>query len=195
VLVANNLVYMNFGRCLSAFLTAHVWDVNNTCYKNGLREPGTPWGTGEIAFNRCKGCFAINNVVDAWTYSNPYRVEARSKVTFAANVYHGGARNIVPGAVARDPHQLREADPGFVAPPAVDPTAPHQWLNAPTAWSIGTAFTLRGRSPLVDAGVDPHTLPALTADLRQGFDAAMSKDLAGNPRVRGAGWDIGAYEQ
>jgi hypothetical protein len=96
--------------------------------------------------------------------------------------------------VAADASQLRIVDPLLTAPPAVDPTAQGQWVNAPTPWSLAAnAFLPKAGSPLIDAGVDPDTL--LPASLRPSFDAAMATDIAGRPRVQGRGWDIGAYEQ
>jgi hypothetical protein len=193
ILIANNVSYMNFGRCVHTFRTSHIWDVNNTCYKNALREPGTPWGTGEINFTSCKDCYAINDVVVAWTYGTPFRAEG-STVTYSHNVSFGGKPNSVPASVSADPNQLRVVDPLLTAPPVVDPTATGQWVNAPAPWSlVANAFLPKPGSPLIDRGADPHTL--LPASLRASFDAAMATDIAGHPRVQGRGWDIGAYEQ
>ncbi len=135
ILIANNVAYMNFGRCVHTFRTSHVWIVNNTCYKNALREPGTPWGTGEINFTQCKDCFAVNDVVSAWTYGTPFRAE-NSTVTYSHDVSFGGTPNSVPASVMADPQQLRVVDPLLTAPPAVNPTAAGQWVNAPTPWSL-----------------------------------------------------------
>ena len=55
-LIANNVVYMNGGRCIHSYRTNHIWIVNNTCYKNlldstGRRRPG--WeSSGEERYRR-----------------------------------------------------------------------------------------------------------------------------------------------
>jgi hypothetical protein len=194
VLIANNLVYMNFGRCIHSFNVARIWVVNNTCYENTLREPGSRWGTGEINYSNCRRCFAVNNVVRAWTYGNPYREEGGSTVTYAHDVYFGGRPNMLPASVSGDPAQLRRADPRFARPLAVSPQGSGLWARAPKPWAIGRGFVPRRGSPLVDAGIDPRSLRAMTAPLRRGFAAAMQHDLAGRPRGHGA-WDVGAFER
>ena len=113
VLIANNLVYMSYARCIHSFNVARVWLVNNTCYENTLREPHSQYGTGEISYINCAKCAAVNNVVRAWTYGNPYREERASTVRYSHNVYFGGRQNVVPATVGADPKQLRRANPGF----------------------------------------------------------------------------------
>ncbi len=109
-------------------------------------------------------------------------------------MYFGGKVNMLPAAIANDQNQIRSANPLFTNPIAVNDTGQSQWRSAPQAWTIGTGFTVQASSPLIDTGVNPDTLVGMTADLRRGFDAAMTTDLAGHPRANGA-WDIGAYER
>jgi hypothetical protein len=63
-------------------------------------------------------------------------------------------------------------------------------LNAaPTFVNAGTGdFHLQATSTLIDAGISP--LPYAPADLND----EIWRDLEGNPRPAGDGWDIGAYE-
>jgi hypothetical protein len=190
-LIANNLVYMNYARCIHSFHARSIWVVNNTCYKNTLREPHSQWGTGEINFAYCSGCYAINNIVNAWTYGNPYRVE-NGGVTFSHNLYWGGKPNMVPAATLRDANQLRNGNPLFSNPIAVNDTGQKQWVNAPSPSSVLSRFTLRAGSPGINTGVDPRSV-GLSGALLNGFNSLMSTDLAGHPRVHGA-WDMGAYE-
>jgi hypothetical protein len=192
-LIANNLVYMNYARCIHSFHASHVWVVNNSCYKNTLREPHSQWGTGEINFSYCSGCYAVNNIVNAWTYGNPYRVE-NCTVTFSHNVYWGGKPNMVPAATLRDANQIRNANPMFSNPISVNDTGAKQWGNAPQPSSLNTRFTLRAGSSAINGGVDPRTVPGLNGALLTGYNAMMSTDLAGHPRIVRT-IDIGAYEQ
>jgi hypothetical protein len=198
VLIANNLVYMNYGRCIHSFHQWDLWVVNNTCYSNGLREPtfGSGFGTGEINMfaSLAPGSYIINNVVQAWTYSNAYRSESNSALLFARNVAFGGQALRVPASVTNDPNQIRVTDPRFLAPLPLDPTAQAQWRNAPAPWAITTQFYPGPGSPLVDRGVDPRTIAASDPALVAGMTAVLTTDLAGNPRVSGGGWDIGAFE-
>ncbi len=199
VLIANNLVYMNFGRCIHSFHQWNLWVVNNTCFANGLREPtyGTGNGTGEINMfaSLSPGSYIINNVVQAWPYSNAYRSESNSALAFSRDIAFGGQPLRVPASVTNDPNQIRIVNPQFLAPLPVDPAAQGQWRNAPAPWALTTQFYPSVGSPLVDKGIDPRTVaasvdPALVA----GMNAVFGTDLAGNPRVSGGGWDIGAYE-
>jgi hypothetical protein len=194
VLIANNLVYMNYGRCVHSFNVARVWVVNNTCYENGLREPHSQWGTGEISYINCTRCAAVNNVVRAWTYGNPYREERASTVRYSHDVYFGGRQNMVPEQVGADPNQLRRANPGFKKVVAVSPTAADQWSHAPKPWTLALGFVPKAGSPLVNTGVDPRTVGGMTAAMKKGFTAAMQHDLAGKPRAHGR-WDVGAFER
>jgi hypothetical protein len=198
VLIANNLVYMNFGRCIHSFHQWNLWVVNNTCYANGLREPtyGTGFGTGEInMFASLGGSYVINNVVQAWPYSNAYRSESGSVLTFSHDVAFGGKDLRVPASVTNDPNQMRIVDPRFLAPVAVDPAAQGQWRNAPAPWALTTQFYPSASSPLIDKGIDPRTIASsVDPSLVAGMNAVFGTDLGGNPRASGAGWDIGAYE-
>jgi hypothetical protein len=194
VLIANNLVYMNYARCIHSFNVARVWVVNNTCYENTLREPHSQWGTGEVSYINCKSCAAVNNVVRAWTYGNPYREESASTVKYAHNVYFGGRQNMVPASVGADPKQLREANPGFKKTVSVSATAADQWVHAPKPWVIALDFVPKVGSPLVNAGIDPRAVGGMTAAMKKDFTAAMKWDLAGKPRVHGK-WDVGAFER
>ena len=72
-LIVNNLVYENYYRCLATVNVQHVWEINNTCYKNGLRNNPSNDVAGEINQQGSTDVHVINNIVYAWTYPRPYK--------------------------------------------------------------------------------------------------------------------------
>lgn len=196
VLVANNVVYENYFRCIHSYHLQNIWVVNNTCYKNVLRvNPSNNTG-GEITLYDAQNVHLINNVVYGWTTTYPYKVESGSGGTFERNVGWGGGRaSLVPSSVSGDPNQLRTADPMFVSPPSVDPNATGQWAGAVAPWAIGDAFRLQSGSSLIDAGIDPRNAQGLNAELRNGISSVLGKDASGAARPQGGGFDVGAYER
>ena len=194
-LIANNVVYMNGGRCINSYLTNHIWIVNNTCYKNllDLRVGGGSY-VGELMANNATDVHWINNVAYGWTRP-PYNIQPDSQVLLSRNVQFGPPSPKVPASVLADPNQLRTADPMFVSPPNVSPTGDRQWQNGPPPWQIGGAFTLKTGSTLINAGIDPRTAPGATSALRAGMAPYVTRDVNGAARPLGSGWDIGAYER
>ena len=194
VLIANNVVYENGGRCLEAYLSQHVWFVNNTCYKNALDLRNS--GTGEICGQGSNSfdLHYINNVASAWTSRPPYRLGDGATGVFSHNVAYGGITSLVPASVLADPLQLRLVDPRFTSPPSVDPTLDQQQRTALSPWNVGSDFVPQTTSPLKDLGIDPRTVAGVTAALRAGMDLYLTTDIQGLPRPAAAGWDIGAYE-
>jgi hypothetical protein len=79
-------------------------------------------------------------------------------------------------------------------PPWVDPTADQQQTQALPPWSLGTRLESPRGSSIIDAGVDPLTIPGITPELRAGMERHALVDAAGRSRPQGAGWDVGAYE-
>jgi len=195
VLIANNVVYENGGRCLDAYLSAHVWFVNNTCYKNGLDKRhqahlgeicGKGWSSTDLHF--------VNNVAYAWTNRGPYKLVDSASGTFSHNVAYGGIESDVPSSVSIDPLRLRLVDPLFTNQPVVSATLDQQQRTAVVPWKIGNAFVPRIASPLIGAGVDPRTVSGLTTALRAGITRYLLTDVRGAARPKGR-WDVGAYEQ
>jgi Right handed beta helix region len=194
VLIANNLVYMNGGRCIHSYRTSHVWVINNTCYKNGLdrRLLSPPEFT---AHKGARGIHFINNIAFAWTNRWPYSVDSTSSASFRRNSQYGGRPSRVPRSVSSRPGRLRTANPLFANPPPVDADADGQWSSAPPPWVIGNAFHLQSASPLIDAGIDPRYAPRVTRPLRRGIRSFLKHDVDGRSRPQGNGFDLGAYEQ
>jgi hypothetical protein len=195
-LISGNVVYMNGGRGIESFkTTGTVYVLNNTLYKNALdlRESGI----GELVANAASNQMWANNLIVAWSPRHSYQLlSGSSGINFSRDAWHSGlgTENVSP-SVLSDPTLLRDSDPIFVAPPAVDSSADGQWQTAPSPWALGTGLTVQATSPLVDQGVDPRTLTGLTPELRVGIDDYAMQAADGTPRPAGAGFDYGAYER
>ncbi len=197
VLIANNLVYMNGGRCIHIYLNHSKWVINNTCYANSLDgEIGGGTGSvGEYSTLDASKVYFINNVVKAWTKGYPFLQYNSSEIKYYRNTYYGGkGLRGISSTVANDPAQLREVAPQFVDPIKLDPTADGQYRNALHPNQVGNRFTLQADSPLINAGIDPRTVPGMTAEIKAGIEQYVLKDLQGTARPQGSGFDIGAYE-
>jgi hypothetical protein len=194
-LVANNAVYENYYRCVVSNVVQHVWVINNTCYKNGLRYNPPDDIAGEITSFNSTDIHVINNVVYAWTTPRAYMQDSSSSVTYQHNAAYGGTTSLVPSSVLSDPNQIRTEDPLFVNAPYVDPTADGQWATATPPWEIGTAFQVQPGSPVINQGIDPRTATGMTSALSGGLDTYFATDLANAPRLQTGAYDLGAYEQ
>jgi hypothetical protein len=186
---------MNGGRGIESYKTSgSVFVVNNTLYKNGLdlRESSI----GDLVANVATNQVWANNVVVAWEPRYSYQLSTSSAVTFARNARYGGVgtQNVSP-SVLSDSTLLWNADPFFMAPPAVDPSSDGQWRTAPSPVSLGNALALAPGSPFVDAGIDPRTLPGLSPEMRTAIDQYAMHAVDGTPRPTGGGVDYGAYER
>ena len=104
-----------------------------------------------------------------------------------------GTQNLL-SLVLGDPLQMLAANPLFVAPPAVDPSADGQWRSPPTPAALGRGLALQSGSPLLNAGVDPRTLPGLDSSLLAGVATYAMTAIDGTLRPAGSGFDYGAYE-
>ncbi|TMK66081.1 MAG: hypothetical protein E6G60_03865 [Actinobacteria bacterium] len=192
VLIADNLVYENGGRCIHSLGVQHVWVINNTCYMNGLDSRlGT---TGEITSFNSQDIHLINNVAVAWTGRRPYAIEGGSSVALDHNVGFDGIASAVPGDVSADPSRLLTRDPGFAAPIAVDPAADGQWKSALPPSAVGERFRPQPSSVLRRWGVDPRAQPGVTKDLLPTLETVLGRDLAGQRRWLGGRFSVGAYD-
>src|ERR1043166_1841216 len=118
VLIANNVVYENGGRCIETLTVTNIWVVHNTCYKNALdlNEPGI----GEIVSYNTKDSYFINNIVYAWNNHNTYQqLSSNSNLKYYKNLGFGGSKNFSYSAEC----QFLTADPHFLSPPTVNATA------------------------------------------------------------------------
>jgi hypothetical protein len=115
VLVANNVVYGNGGRCINVYVVTNIWVVNNTCYKNSLDLRQTD--IGEIAASRSKNIYFINNIAQTWNNHWAYQlIEPNQDIKFYKNIFYGGGYNFTYA----DPTQLINANPLFMRPPATE---------------------------------------------------------------------------
>ncbi len=171
VLITNNVVSINGGRCLHALNTNNGWWLNNTCYGNGL-DPAVAGGAlgnnGEFVLYGSSGHVAANNILTAVGDGRAISDERGTPARMYANL-------------TADP---RYTDP----PPAVDggyATAP-----APDA-DLVRRLTPLPDSPAIGAGVDLRTLPGLTPAFRADVERWAMADVLGRPRPD-AIWHQGA---
>lgn len=192
-LIANNLVFENGGRCIHTFVVTNIWIVNNTCYKNGL-DPRLG-ENGEFSTSKSKNIYFINNIAYAWNNQSVFEHDGpNSNVVYFRNAYFGGNNSGVPSSINSDPSKVRKVDPIFVNPPVLDPRAKGQYGNALSPNEIGNRLTLKSNSLVIDAGIDPTTVPGVNVDIIKGLKQYIFKDINGNLRPRGNGFDPGAYE-
>lgn len=188
-LVVNNVVYGNGGRCIEAYVVTNFWIVNNTCYKNGL-DTSSPFGA--LVSSKSRDGYFINNIVVAWRSDNPsYDQEnANSNIRYYANLCFGSSKNFS----YPDNSQFVNADPLFVAPPVIDPTARGQYATALPPSRLGNGLMLERASPALRKGIDPSTLPALPVAIVRDLAEYIYVDIDGNPRPRRGPFDLGAYQ-
>jgi len=189
VLVANNVVYGNGGRCIIAFVVTNVWVVNNTCYKNSLDLRQS--SIGEFAASSSKNSYFINNIAQAWNNHWTYQqIAPNQNIVFYRNIFYGGATDFTYA----DPTQLINTNPLFVNPPPIEEAKAGQQAMALSSEQLGNGLSILSTSPALDTGIDPTTLPNLPREIVDGLRLYVLRDVVGTPRPCGAAFDIGAYE-
>ena len=191
-LIANNVVYQNGRRCINLYHTSNAWAVNNTCYKNDLDKYA-----GELQTYYASGIYEVNNISYAWSTTSPY-LDAAPLVDTRYHYNHWitsgtGTPQVVPSSALSDPSQLKHADPLFVNPPYVSPTASGQYNNAVPPDQITDQFHLQAGSPAIGAGIDPTTIPGISSEIISGLQQYVYTDIEGYPRTPGSAFDLGAY--
>ena len=189
VLVINNVVYGNGGRCVHAYTVSNFWIVNNTCYKNGL-DLAMNYPPSFSTHNSKNGYF-VNNVAVAWNPRNAGFAEygKNADVRYFANLSFGSSHTLSHP----ESSQFIQADPLFVSPPQFDPIADGQYATAPAPWQVGDGLSLLPTSPALRAGIDPSTLPGLPPAIVSDLKKHIYRDINGNPRERDKAFDLGAY--
>jgi hypothetical protein len=185
VLVGNNVVYENGGRCIHSFEVQHIWIVSNTCYKNGL--DSRPGRTGEFtsAGTGTSDIHWIDNIAYASGDRFQYARWGQTQVAYRANNGFGGLVGV---------RQAFLVNPQFVSAPVVNAHADRQQQRALPPWKLGKGLRLRRDSPLVNRGINPLADPSLNADQRREMAKRLLTDRAGVRRPQEGLWDVGAYE-
>lgn len=181
LLVANNVVFANYGRCIHGYRASNMWVVNNTCYRSNLGGKSE----GEFNLYAVSGARMINNV--AWSSSNghPFKDIRGSGATYERNIGYGGRSSIVPSGVSGT-SRLRVTNPRFQNPFSIS-----GWSSAPTPGSIGSRLAPESGSPLVSGGIDPRYAYGVNSNMRAGMQQYLTTDVTG--AYRSGAWDIGAY--
>jgi hypothetical protein len=184
VLIINNIVYGNGGRCIEAFVVTNFWIVNNTCYKNNL-DPSLG-SAGSFTTNNSHDGYFINNVALAWSSSYPtYSQEGSNyNISYFADMYYGSSPNFSSS-------QLIQADPLFLNPPSL---SGGQYATALAPSLLGNGLTLLPLSPAYSRGIDPSTLSGLPSAIVSDLKSYLYTDINGKARPQGGGSDLGAYQ-
>ncbi len=167
-LLANNIVYENWGRGLHVFLSDNVDIINNTAFSNSY---GPTILQGDISVINASNVRAYNNIAAPYQYRSSFTNKSylpgkpnNSNVVFDYNLSFGGTGFFDSDPDVSDPIATRNNLVG------VNP----QFVNAGAR-----NFKLQTSSPAIDKG-------SLLFNLKQDFEKAL--------RPKGVGVDIGAYE-
>jgi|GEM_PF-3386311 len=196
VLILNNVIYQNGGRCIHNLEVTNIWVVNNTCYGNSLDSRVAQTGSvGEYTFQKAKNNYMVNNLVLAWTkgYTLMHSPETQN-IKYYNNIIFGGkgAAGVI-SSITGDAKQVRNINPQFTNAPSLDGNADGQYGKALNVLSLTNHFYLKPTSPAVDTGIDPTTLTS-DENLKRDLARYIYKDYEGKARPQGRGIDIGAYE-
>ncbi len=193
VLIMNNVVYQNGGKCILANIVSDFYVINNTCYKNGL-DLALTTTPSEFAERVSRNGVYANNIDYAWggqshNYSYDSDAGGSSSISYFKEMWLVGGLNFTPS----DPSQFFNLDPQFVSPPSINPNLGHQYASATDPALIGTALTLQGSSPAINAGIDPSTISGLPAQILTDLRLYIYSDINGIGRTAG-NWNLGAYQ-
>jgi Bacterial Ig domain/Putative Ig domain/Immunoglobulin domain/Right handed beta helix region/Immunoglobulin I-set domain len=184
VLIINNVVYGNGGRCIHAYIVTNFWIVNNTCYNNNL-DP-TLGTAGSFSTSGSQNGYFINNISLAWSSAYPTYIQegSNSNIQYFADMYYGSSPNFSSS-------QLIQANPLFVSAPSL---TQYGYSTALPPLQLGTDLTLQSGSPAFGKGIDPSALPWLPSAIVSDLKNYIYADINGKPHPQGGGSDLGAYQ-
>jgi parallel beta-helix repeat protein len=167
-LIANNIVYDNWGRGIHVFESDNVDIINNTAFHNSYGETILQ---GQISVINADNVRVYNNIAAPYQYRSGFTNKSyiagkpnNSNVRFDYNLSFGGTGFFDPDQDISDPisarHNLSGVNPKFVNASARN-------------------FRLQSSSPAIDKGLSSFP---------------VKDDVDASPRPKGAGVDIGAYE-
>jgi hypothetical protein len=188
VLIANNVVYGNGGRCIENFNVSNIWVINNTCYDNMLDL--TLGRQGEIVNNRATNNYYVNNLVESWNNESPLSVQGTPSfgLVFRSNMIDGGAASGVSST------GFTTANPDFINPPSYNATQGGQYANTINPASLGDGLDIQSNSPAIGAGIDPASLAGSNTQLKNDLANWIYTDIDGNSRPIGGPFTLGAYQ-
>jgi hypothetical protein len=194
VLIMNNVVYMNGGKCIIANIVSDFYVINNTCYKNGLDLLMTVATPSEHAERKSKNGWFVNNIGYAWggqsgNYSYDSDAGGSTNISYYRNMWFVRGLNFTPS----QPSQFFNQDPLFMRAPPVNPIQGNQEALALDPSFLGIDLTLQTTSPAIHKGIDPSTIPGLPTAIVTDLRKYVYADINGNSRSVGS-WDLGAYQ-
>jgi hypothetical protein len=164
-LVVNNVSYKNGGAGINVFSSRFVDVINNTTYSNGLQQNGKYYADGTTSLERYAE-LSVNKGDDYYVYNNITKSSSFGNTAFG----------VVNATNVRFNWNIFN---GTVS--ATLPSPNNNLTTDPKFTDPATSkFTLQIGSPGIDSGTSTK---------------APTKDILGNSRPKGLGYDRGAYEQ
>ncbi len=177
ILIENNVIYDNGGKCVCALGTQNIWIVGNTCYKNSTDALWlNPEDKAEIGAYETDSVPAIN-------------LHVLNNIAYALD---GQRITHFPDSDADDSKQLEMRNNLWFGNPPSDPYSCPYGENPVCGDPMfvnpaGADFHLLARSQAIDTGTSDFTWPGMQLTLQ-----LLDRD--GTSRPQGAGYDIGAFE-
>jgi len=190
VLIINNVVYGNGGRCIQAFIVTNYYIINNTCYKNNLDKSLAT--SASLVTQSSNTGWWVNNIGLSYDTDYPtYGVSGSliSNNNYRNNLYYRAPlSNIAPGPS----DAWQNADPLFVNPPVL---AAGGYSSALSPLLLGNGLTLQSGSPARGYGIDATLIAGLDPNIVNDMSRYFFTDINGVARAHGGPCDLGAYQQ
>jgi len=190
VLIINNVVYGNGGRCIQVFIVTNYYVINNSCYKNNL-DTSLKISASLVTQSSNTGWW-VNNIGLSYNTNYPtYGVSGSliSKNNYRNNLYYGAPlSNITPGPS----DAWQNADPLFVNPPVL---AVGGYSSALSPLLLGNGLRLQTGSPARGYGIDATAIAGLDPNIVNDMSRYFFTDINGVARAHRGPCDLGAYQQ